>query len=150
MNRHSKILLGPAKNTCPQTLDRLATTDILPGTITKITSDKFAAVAAADSKLGVQLYVASDNWCNGSQVSDTNKANETMIAYRPMSGVIFAGLLKAGENVADLDTPLTISDTAGVLAVGTPGTDHIVAYAREVFNNTTGEAQLISFSFAQE
>ena len=150
MNRHSKILLGPAKSTCPQTLDRLATADILPGTLVNIASDKFAAIAAANSKAGVQLYVASENWCNGSQVSDTNKANETMFAYRPMSGVIYAGLLKTGENVADLDTPLAISDTAGVFKVGTVGTDHIVAYAREIFNNTTGESQLISFSWAQE
>ena len=62
MNRHSKILLGPAKSTCPQTLDRLATADILPGTLVNIASDKFAAIAAANSKAGVQLYVASENF----------------------------------------------------------------------------------------
>lgn len=144
MARHNKIHLGPACENRPQTEDALATVAITPGSFVYRVAGGFALATAALAVEGRELYVASENWFAGLQVDDDNAVGETMTAYKRNPREILAALLVTGQNITAKDTPLAISTTAGQLRVGVVGTDHIVAYAREVFNNNTGSAALIA------
>jgi len=147
MANQNKIHLGPATENRPQTEDRIAGAAIAPGTIVEIdSSNEFVALTTARSVAGRRAYIASENFTQGRDVNDTNPADQSMIAYKLNPRELYAGLLLAGENVTQIDTPLKMSATAGVLDIGTPGTDHIVAYAKEVFNNTTSGAVRIAIS----
>ena len=145
MARHNKIDLGPAYENCPQTEEGLASVSIAPGSIvTKDASNEFVLCTAALSAVGNEIYIADHNWAAGRNTDDANPADETMIAQLPLPRKQYAALLLTGNNVTRRDTPLAVSATAGVLRIGVPGTDPIVAYAREVFNNTSGSSQLIA------
>lgn len=146
MARHNKIDLGPAYENCPQTEEALADVAIAPGSYvirSSTNAQEFILATAALAVEGNQLYIADHNWAAGRNTDDVNPADETMIAQLPLPRKQYAALLATGNNVTRRDTPLTLSSTAGVLEIGTVGTDHIVAYAREVFNNTSGSSQLI-------
>lgn len=145
MARHNKIFLGPATENQSQTEEALADVAIAPGSfVVRNASNEFILATAALAVEGRELYVASENWAAGRQVDDDNPADQTMIAYKRNPRETLAALIANGQNVTQIDTPLTLSATAGVLEVGTVGTDHIVAYAREVFNNTSGNSELIA------
>lgn len=145
MARHNKIHLGPACEVRPQTEEALADVAIAPGSFVSINaSGEFVLATQAIAIEGNEVYVASENWAAGLQVDDDNAADETCIAYKRNPRDILAALVVDGQNITKLDTPLTLSTTAGQLQIGTPGTNHIVAYSREVFNNNTGEAQLVA------
>lgn len=145
MARHNLINLGPAQDNSPQTEEGLASVAIMPGSVVnKDSSNEFEPTTAALGVEGRQLYFADHNWVAGRNTDDANPADETMIALVPLPRQRYAALLLTGQNVTRVDTPLTLSATAGVLEIGTVGTDHIVAYAREVFNNTSGSSQLIA------
>ncbi|AUR85531.1 hypothetical protein NVP1076O_26 [Vibrio phage 1.076.O._10N.286.51.B7] len=145
MARHNKIHLGPACENRPQTEDALADVAITPGSfVTYNATNEFILATAALAVQGTELYVASENWFAGLQVDDDNPADQTMTAYKRNPKEILAALLITGQNITARDTALKLSDTAGQLEVATVGTDHVVAYAREVFNNNTGSAQLIA------
>lgn len=142
---HNKIHLGPACENRPQTEEALANVAIAPGSfVTKNAAGEFILATSALAVEGTEVYVASENFTAGQQVDDDNPADETMIAYKRNPREILAALLANGQNVTRTDTPLTVTGSAGQLAIGTVGTDHIVAYAREVFNNNTGSARLIA------
>lgn len=144
MARHNTIDLGPAEENCPRTEEAIASAAIAPGTIVyRNTSNQFAAAGDAQDDQGFQLYIADHNFAAGRQIDDTNPANQTMIAQMPLPRKVYAALVATGQNVARIDTPLTVNN-AGQLIIGTPGTDRIHFYAREVFNNTTGSAQLVA------
>lgn len=144
MARHNTIDLGPAEENCPQTEEAIASAAIQPGTIVYLnTSSQFAVAGDAQDDQGFQLYIADKNFTAGRQISDNNPANQTMIAQLPLPRKRYAALLANGQNVQRKDTPLTVNNT-GQLIIGTPGTDRIHFYAREVFNNTSGSAQLIA------
>ncbi len=144
MARHNKIHLGPACENRPQTEEALATVAITPGTFVYRVAGGFAPVTAALALAGRELYVASENWFAGLQVDDANAINQTMVAYKRNPREILAALLITAQNITAKDTPLAISATAGQLRIGVVGTDHIVAYSREVFNNNTGAAVLLA------
>ena len=145
MARHNKIHLGPACENRPQTEDALADVAITPGSfVTYNATNEFVLATAALAVEGRELYVASEGWTSGLQVDDDNPADQTMTAYKRNPKEILAALLVTGQNITQKDTPLALSTTAGQLRIGVVGTDHIVAYSREVFNNNTGSAQLIA------
>ena len=145
MARHNRIDLGPASENLPQVEEALASVAIIPGTYVYLdTSGEFAPLTTALNVAGRQGYIASENFVQGRDVNDTNPADQSMIAQYGLERKRYAALLLAGQNITVLDTPLTISATAGVLEIGTPGTDRIVAYAREVFNNSGATNELIA------
>ncbi len=145
MSRHNKIHLGPAVENCPQTAEGLADVAITPGSFVLYSAtNEFILATAALAVSGNELYVAAENFTAGLQVDDDNAADETMIAYERNPREILAGLLITGQNITKIGTPLALSATAGQLRIGVVGTDHIVAYSREIFNNNTGESQLIA------
>ena len=144
MARHNTIDLGPAEENCPQTEEALASVAIAPGTIVyRDTSNEFAPAGNAQDDQGFQLYIADHNFFAGRQITDSNPADQTMVAQIPLPRKRYAALLATGQNVQRLDTPLTVNN-AGQLIIGTPGTDRIHFYAREVFNNTGSSAELIA------
>ncbi len=145
MARHNKIHLGPACELRPQTEDGIAAVAITPGSfVIKNASSQFVLATAALAIEGNEVYVASENWFSGLQVDDDNIAGQTMTAYKRNPREILAALVVTGQNITKTDTPLAVSTTAGQLRIGVPGTDHIVAYSREVFNNSTGSAALVA------
>lgn len=145
MARHNRIDLGPASENLPQVQEALASAAIIPGTFVYLdASGEFAALTTALNVAGRQGYIASENYTQGRDVNDTNPADQSMIAQLPLERKRYAALLLAGQNVTAIDTPLTVSATAGVLEIGTPGTDRIVAYAREIFNNSGATNELIA------
>ncbi|AUR95650.1 hypothetical protein NVP1210O_28 [Vibrio phage 1.210.O._10N.222.52.C2] len=145
MARHNKIHLGPACENRPQTEDALADVAITPGSfVTYNATNEFVLATEALAVEGRELYVASENWFAGLQVDDDNPADQTMTAYKRNPKEILAALLITGQNITARDTALKVSATDGQLEIATVGTDHVVAYAREVFNNNTGSAQLIA------
>lgn len=145
MARHNKIHLGPACEVRPQTEEGIADVAIAPGSfVIKDATEQFILATAALAIEGNELYVASENWAQGLQVDDDNIADQSMIAYKRNPREILAALVITGQNITKRDTPLAVSTTAGQLRIGTPGTDHIVAYSREVFNNASGSAQLVA------
>lgn len=153
MARHHKINLGPANENQPQTEEALADVAITPGAIVyRQTSGgqigQFALATAALAVDGRQLYIADHNYTAGRNTDDDNPADETMISQVPLPRMRYAALLLNGQNVTARDVPLKVSATAGVLDIGTVGTDHIVAYAREAYNNTTSNPQLIAVRWA--
>ena len=154
MARHNKIDLGPAIENCVQLEEGIANVAITPGSIVMksraadATLGEFILATAAASLEGTQLYVADHNFYAGRQVDDDNPADETMPAHVPLPRKRYAALLLNGQNVTALDTPLKVSATAGVLDIGNPASDRIVAYAREVFNNSGSNPELIAVRMA--
>lgn len=145
MARHNKIHLGPACEVRPQTEEALADVAITPGAFVAYNAtNEFILATAAIAVEGRELYVASENWFAGLQVDDDNAADQTMVAYKRNPREILAALVITGQNITQRDTPLALSTTAGQLRIGVVGTDHIVAYSREVFNNNSGSAQLVA------
>lgn len=144
MARHNTIDLGPAEENCPQTEEAIAAVAITPGSIVyRNASNQFALAGDGQDDQGYQLYIADHNFTAGRQISDDNPATQSMIAQIPLPRKRYAALLAAGANAVRLDTPLTVNN-AGQLIVGTPGTDRIHFYAREVFNNTGSAGALIA------
>lgn len=142
---HNRIDLGPAEENLPQVSEALASVAITPGAWVYLNaSGEYALLTSALNVAGRQGYIASENYTQGRDVNDANPADQSMIAHWPLERKRYAALLLAGQNVTALDTPLTLSATAGVLTIGTPGTDRIVAYARQIFNNTGPANQLIA------
>lgn len=145
MGRYNKILLGPATENHPQVEEGTSAVAITPGSLVykSAGTGTFALATAAIAIEGNQLYFADHQWCAGRQIDDATPIGETVMAYVPLPRQRYSALVANGQNITKVDTPLKVSATAGVLDIGTPGTDHIVAYSREVFNNTTGSAQLV-------
>lgn len=145
MARYNTINMGPAGEQ-PQTQDAIASVAIKPGSVVVRTSGSFALATAATTA-GTRFYFADHNWAAGGDNDTNNAANETMIAQIPLPRSNYAALLANGQNVANVDTPLTFAAN-GELAIGTPGTDPIVAWSTEAYNNTSGESQLIAVRVA--
>ena len=144
MARYNKIDLGPARENAPQTEEALAAVAITPGSLVyRSSATEFSLLTAALAVQGQKFYIADANWCAGYDVDDDNTAGETMIGQNPLPRKSYAALLADGQNMTQVDTPLKQSATDGVLDIGTPGVDEIVAYGREIYNNNTGSAQLV-------
>lgn len=144
MARINKIRLGPVQRNCPQAEEAIMAADLAPGTIVyKNSNGKFAAFATEGEGEGVKLYVLNHSFASGGQIDDDVEADTTGIAEPLFSEDLLAMLVATGNNLNVADKPLAISATAGVLKIGVPGTDFIVGYAQEIYNNNTGSSQLV-------
>lgn len=138
MARYNKIALSTLNNH-PQTKDVIALAETPVGSICLGTGAIAAAVNAAQ---GTALYIADAAWVSGGDVDTANASGDTMIMQRPMADDIYAALLADSENMTTTDFALKVG-ADGELVAATVGTDHVQFYGVEVYNNTTGSAQLV-------
>lgn len=144
-SRPNKIRLGPPQRNCPQPEEAIVTADTLPGTIVQkdATTGQFVSFATNGGGDGVKLYVLNHNFIGGGQIDDPVPAGDTGIGEQMFRENLLAALLSDAQDLDVLDKPLTPGVNPGELRVGIPGTDYIVAYGQEIYNNTTGSAQLV-------
>lgn len=144
MARYNKIYLGPVDKALPQVRELLASAALKPGRLVVVTAGKFAL---SDASTNAKVRIVQDNYLQMKTVDDDWASDSTAIAMELQDGHIYAARIANGVNVTALDTPLTFAAN-GTLAVGVPGTDIIVAFADEVYNNNTGSEQLIKIRVA--
>lgn len=146
MARYSRIHLGPARKNDPQVREAGASSAIVPGTFIVLSSGRF--VNAGASTVG-KLWLAQENYLAMKGVDTAYKPyvsasdrGDTVLGLELQDDTHYAAVIATGTNVSAAGTPLKLA-TGGKLAIATPGTDNIVAFSDEVFNNNTGADQLI-------
>lgn len=143
MARFNKIYLGPVVEPLPQVRELKAAAALKPGRLVVVTGGEFA-LAGADTNAKVRIV--QDNYLQMKGVDDDWASGSTAIGMELLDGRVYAARIANGVNVS-LDTPLKLGAN-GTLAVATPGTDRVVAFSDEVYNNGTGSEQLIKIRVA--
>lgn len=141
MARYNKIYLGPVDKAKPQVREAIAAAALLPGCIAVLSAGEFAL--AGTSTEG-RFWVIQDNYLQLKGVDDAWAEGDTAIGIEPQDDQILAGRIPTGVNITAVGTPLTFG-ADGKLAIGAVGTNHIIGFADEVYNNNTGADQLIKF-----
>lgn len=139
MARYNKIYLGPAEKVKPQVRELQASVALLPGRFAVVTAGKFAL---ADASTVGKTWLIQDNYLQLKTVDQAWAVNETAIGIETEDGHLYAARIADSVNITAIGTPLKLAAN-GTLAVGTPGTDNIVAFAEEVYNNNSGSEQLL-------
>jgi len=150
MARYNRIHLGPARKNDPQVREAVAAASsaIKPGTFVVLSAGRFASAGAAT--IG-KVWLAQENYLAGKGVDDTYTAyaagppvvpGDTVLGLELQDDTQYAAVIATGTNVTAVGTPLKLA-SGGKLAIATPGTDNIVAFADEIYNNDTGSDQLI-------
>lgn len=148
MARYSRIHLGPARKNDPQVheAEAGASSAIKPGTFIVLSSGRF--VNAGADTVG-KLWLAQENYLAMKGVDTAYKAyvsasdrGDTVLGLEMQDDTHYAAVIATGTNITAVGTPLKLA-SGGKLAIATPGTDNIVAFSDEVFNNNTGSDQLI-------
>lgn len=138
MARYNKIALSTLNN-CPQTKEVVAPATTPVGSICLGTG---AIAAAVNAEQGTALYIADAAWCSGGDTDTDNASGDTLIMQRPLADNIYAALLADSVNMTTSDFALKVG-ADGELVAATVGTDHVDFYGVEIYNNTTGSAQLV-------
>lgn len=150
MARYNRIHLGPARKNDPQVREAEAgaSSTIKPGTFVVLSSGRF--VNAGASTVG-KVWLAQENYLAMKGVDDSYTAyaagppvvhGDTVLGLELQDDTQYAAVIATGTNITAVGTPLKLA-SGGKLAIATPGTDNIVAFADEVYNNNTGSDQLI-------
>lgn len=140
MSRYNRINLDG--KSCTET--RLVAADTAPGSVVFISSGKFAKYNTAGA-VNSRLYVLNVDYVQGKTADDLVLTDDSGVADYAEEGREMAVLVAATSELAK-DTPLT-TDLAGVLKIGVPGTDTIVAYSQEAY--TVGASpELVRVRFA--
>lgn len=140
MARYHRINLDG--KSCTET--RLVAADTLPGSVVFISSGEFAKYNTAGA-VNSKLYVLNTDYTNGKTSDDLVLTDDAGIGDYAETGREMA-VLVAAASVLVKDSPLT-TDLAGVLKIGVPGTDTIVAHSQEAL--TVGVApELVRVRFA--
>lgn len=148
MARYNRIHLGPARKNDPQVHEAEAGEVIAPGSFIVLSSGRFV-LAGADT-VG-KVWLAQENYLAMKGVSNTYAAyaagppvvrGDRVLGLELQDDTHYAAIIPTSTNVSAVGTPLKLAAN-GKLAIATPGTDNIVAFADEVFNNNTGSDQLI-------
>lgn len=142
--RQNAIWMGPGSENQPQTVEGFVSETVLPGTI--VTRAASNVLTANGATLGAvdQYYVLNEGSLNGlgEDLDTLVETDTTAEAFYILPRTSYAALLADGVNITALDTPLTVG-TANQLVIGTPGTHDIIFYSNEIYNNNTGEPQLL-------
>lgn len=144
MARFNKIFLGPVDKPLPQVRELLASAALLPGRLVEITTGKFAL---ADGDTLGKVWIVQDNYLQLKTVDDNWASDNTAIGMELQDSRIYAARIANGVNITAIGTPLKLAAN-GTLDVGVAGTDYIVAYSDEVYNNNTGAEQLVKIRVA--
>jgi 3D (Asp-Asp-Asp) domain-containing protein len=148
MGRYSRIHLGPARKNDPQVreAEAAASSTIKPGTFLVLSSGRFANAGA--STVG-KVWLAQENYLAQKGVDTAYKAyvsaserGDTVLGLELQDDTHYAAVIATGTNITAVGTPLKLA-SGGKLAIATPGTDNIVAFSDEIYNNNTGSDQLI-------
>lgn len=148
MARYNRIHLGPARKNDPQVREAEAgaSSAIKPGTFVVLSSGRF--VNAAADTVG-KVWLAQENYLAMKGVDtaydpyvSASDRGDTVLGLELQDDTHYAAVIATGTNITAVGTPLKLA-ASGKLAIATPGTDNIVAFADEVFNNNTGSDQLI-------
>lgn len=148
MARYSRIHLGPARKKDPQVHEAEAGAVIVPGSFIVMSSGRF--VLAGALTVG-KVWLAQENYLAMKGVSTAYAAyaagppvvrGDTILGLELQDDTHYAAIIATGTNVTAVGTPLKLA-ASGKLTIATPGTDNIVAFADEVFNNNSGSDQLI-------
>jgi len=139
MSRYNKIFAGPSTEVTPQVEEALCNVALTPGQIVVLSAGKWIAHAVAGGRGRVR--VLQDNYlaCEGVDVQIA--ANDTGVGMIPLDKQLFAVRVATGNNIAKGD-PL-VSNGAGLLVKGVTAGHHILFWAEEAYNNTSGASQLV-------
>ena len=138
MARFNKILLGPPNKNLPQVREALANVALKPGRLAVLSAGEFALAGAAT--VG-KVWLVQDNYLAMKGVDDDWDAGDTAIGIEMHEDCIYAARIADGVDITAIGTALT-PGANGTLAVASTS-DLIVAYADEIYNNTSGSEQLI-------
>jgi hypothetical protein len=147
MGRYSKIHLGPARKNDPQVFEAEAGAAITPGCLIVLSSGRFALAGAAT--VG-KVWLAQENYLLQRTVDQAYTAyaagppevvGDTVLGLEMQDDCLYAARIANGVNITAVGTALT-PGANGTLAIASTS-DLIVAYADEIFNNTTGATALI-------
>lgn len=140
MARYNKILAGPPKKVDPQVEEAPCNVALTPGQIVVLNgSGKWIAHATAGGRGRVR--VLQDNYLACEDVDTQIAANDTGVGLIPEDDELFYVRVATGNNLTKGD-PL-VSNGSGVLAKGATTGHHILFWAEETYNNTSGSSQLV-------
>ncbi len=142
MARFGKIIAGPARSNDPQAVEGLTATAIKPGSVVFLNAGVLTLHGTAGAGGDTALYIAEEDYIAGGDVDTDISSGETGVGLVIEKDTMYNVLVADTINVDVLDKPLA-SAGDGTLRIGVVGTDDILFYAKEVFNNTTGSAALV-------
>lgn len=138
MARFNKIFLGPTEKNKPQVREALANVALKPGRLVVMSSGKFALAGA--TTIGKVLLV-QDNYLAGKSVDTDWAQDSTAIAIEMMDDELYAARIANSVNITAKDVALTPAAN-GTLGIASTS-DLVVAYSAEIYNNNSGNEQLL-------
>ena len=145
MARYNKIYAGPTSEVLPQVEEAPANVALTPGNIVTLSSGKFILHATAGGR--GRFRIVQDNYLALESVDTQIAANDTAIGLIPIDDQLYYVRVVTGQNLTKGD-PL-VSNGSGQLTKGSTQGHHILFWAEETYNNTSGSAQLVLARAAQ-
>ncbi|MGR9076251.1 hypothetical protein [Rhizobium leguminosarum] len=143
MARYNKIYGGPVEEVKPQVHEAICATSVLPGTAVVRTAGAFVAAVAASKG---RMFVVQDNYLAMKGVDDAWPAGDRIIGMELLDEQLFRVRVPTGTSITQ-DAALTVN-AAGKFIPAVAG-NHVVAFANETYNNTSGADQLVSVRAAK-
>ncbi len=143
MARYNKIYGGPTEEVKPQVHEAICATSVLPGTAVVRTAGAFVAAVAASKG---RMFVVQDNYLAMKGVDDAWPAGDRIIGMELLDEQLFRVRVPTGTSITQ-DAALTVN-AAGKFIPAVAG-NHVVAFANETYNNTSGADQLVSVRAAK-
>ncbi|MGR9253278.1 hypothetical protein [Rhizobium leguminosarum] len=143
MARYNKIYGGPVEEVKPQVHEAICATSVLPGMAVVRTAGAFVAAVAASKG---RMFVVQDNYLAMKGVDDAWPAGDRIVAMELLDEQLYRVRVPTGTSITQ-DAALTVN-AAGKFIPAVAG-NHVVAFANETYNNTSGADQLVSVRAAK-
>lgn len=140
MARYNKIYAGPTRDPLPQVKEKLASVDLLPGSIAELSGDEFSPHSTAGGR--GYCFVVQDNYLAMLGTDDVTPSGDRALGLIPVDEQFFNVRVSTGNDVTEGDPLSSLGDGTLGIAGATSG-DEVLFYAEESYNNDTGEAQLV-------
>lgn len=144
MARYNKIFAGPTSENTPQVHEATSAVAVKPGRVV-VNSGSAFALAGATTK--GRMFVVAENYLAMKDVDTDYAIGETIMAYELLDEQVFRARLATGENASAVGIELSAAAN-GELQIAA-ATEFVVAFAGEVYNNTSGSGQLINIRAAR-
>ncbi len=144
MARYNKIYAGPWRESMPQVAEALATVETLPGCLVVWTAA--GLLDLADGTTTGKVLVAQDNYLAMKGVDDAWAADSTMVAIELLDEQFVNVRVATGNDIARGDA---LTPAAAGLVAKAAGSDKVIGYAEETYNNDTGDSQLVRMRAGQ-
>lgn len=140
MGRYTKIHLGPARKNDPQVHEAIAgVASIFPGSLVVLTAGQFTLAGA--TTVG-KVWLAQENYLMQRTVDQAyTQTTDTVLGLEMQDDCLYAARIATGINITARGVALTPAAN-GTLAIAALS-DLVVAYSDEIYNNNTGQTQLI-------